>query len=108
MMMIALSLLPEQGCFFREPTSVDSWTPGPKPLCHRHPTGPHPSGLLWTPAERESTKTDVALARELAVDEVEPVLAPEALAVDDEERCAEHALFDRMLGVGLTLGRHLR
>src|ERR1700742_4169471 len=49
MMMIALSLLPMRGCFFREPTSVDSWTPGPKPLCHRHPTGPHPSGLLWTP-----------------------------------------------------------
>src|ERR1700759_1133957 len=31
--------------------SVDSWTPGPKPLCHRRPTGPHPSGLLWTPAQ---------------------------------------------------------
>ena len=31
-------------------------------------------------------------ARELAVDEVEPVLAPEALAVDHEERRAEHAL----------------
>src|SRR3954447_4932953 len=29
--------------------SVDSWTPGPKCRCHRHRTGPHPSGLLWTP-----------------------------------------------------------
>src|SRR5690348_16685201 len=29
--------------------SVDSWTPGAKPLSHRHPTGPVPSGLLWTP-----------------------------------------------------------
>src|ERR1700759_5784214 len=61
MVRIALRLLPEQGCFFREPTSVDSWTPGPKPLCHRHPTGPHPSGLLWTPATGESTKSNVAL-----------------------------------------------
>ena len=41
---------PEQACFFTGPRSVDSWTPGPKPLCHRHPTGPHPSGLWWTPA----------------------------------------------------------
>src|ERR1700759_1164117 len=44
--------------------SVDSWTPGPKSLCHRHPTGPHPSGLLWTPwtsAKGPSTKTNVAL-----------------------------------------------
>src|SRR6185437_14633243 len=29
--------------------SVDSWTPGLEPLCHRHPTGPLRSGLLWTP-----------------------------------------------------------
>src|SRR3954470_2483386 len=46
--------------------SLDSWTPGPKPLCHRHPTGPHPSGLLWTPwtpATREPTKSDFALGR---------------------------------------------
>src|SRR5580698_9811356 len=64
MMMIALRLPPEQGCFFRRPTSADSWTLGPKPLRHRHPTGPHPSGLLWTPwipAEGDSTKTNVAL-----------------------------------------------
>src|SRR5579872_5347331 len=40
---------------------VDSWTPGPKPLCYRHPTGPHPSGLLWTPAKGYSTKSNVAL-----------------------------------------------
>src|SRR6187551_368132 len=48
--------------------SVDSWTPGPKPLCHRHPTGPHPSGLLWTPwtpAKGASTKSKSALAAHL-------------------------------------------
>src|SRR6185437_16359544 len=42
----------------------DSWTPGPKPLCHRHPTGPHPSGLLWTPwtpDKGDSTNSDFAL-----------------------------------------------
>src|SRR4051794_38819658 len=27
---------------------VDS---GPKPLCHRYPTGPHLSGLAWTPVD---------------------------------------------------------
>src|SRR5215469_5092361 len=45
--------------------SVDSWTPGPKPLCHRHPTGPHPSGLGWTPAKGDSTKSGFALVRGL-------------------------------------------
>src|SRR5512143_2080003 len=53
MRMIVLRLLPlrglDRGVFPEEGESVDSWTPGPKPLCHRHPTGPHPSGLLWTP-----------------------------------------------------------
>ena len=47
---------------------MDSWTPGPKPLCHRHPTGPHPSGLLWTPwtpAKGDSMKNNFALARPL-------------------------------------------
>src|SRR5579883_2916595 len=39
----------DEGCFSVGTESVDSWTPGPKPLCHRHPTGPHPSGLQWTP-----------------------------------------------------------
>src|SRR5690348_4274026 len=50
--------------------SVDSWTPGPKPLCHRHPTGPHPSGLLrtpWTPAKGDSTESDFALAQAFEV-----------------------------------------
>ena len=44
--------------FFQGGMSVDSWTPGPKPLCHRHPTGPHLSGLLrtpWTPANGDPT-----------------------------------------------------
>src|SRR3954469_4072354 len=50
------------GFFFRGGgVSLDSWTPGPKPLCHRHPTGPHPSGLWWTPAKGDSTKRDCAL-----------------------------------------------
>src|SRR6185503_6629837 len=51
--------------FFQGGESVDSWTPGLKPLCHRHPTGPHPSGLLWTPwtpAKGSSTKSNFALA----------------------------------------------
>src|SRR6202012_4996042 len=39
-----------------------SWSPGPKPLCHRHPAYPHPSGLLWTLGKGGATKTDVALA----------------------------------------------
>src|SRR5579871_1621660 len=47
--------------FFRGGKSLDSWTPGPKPLCHRHPTGPHPNGLSWTPAEGSSTNSNVAL-----------------------------------------------
>src|ERR1700751_4299222 len=50
--------------FFQGGISVDSWTLGPKPLCHRHPTGPHSSGLLWTPwtpAKGDSTKTNSAL-----------------------------------------------
>src|ERR1700753_1683838 len=57
---------PEQGCFSWGGISVDSWTPGRKPLCHRHPTGPHPSGLLWTPwtpAKGSSTKSNFALDR---------------------------------------------
>src|SRR5215813_8372283 len=44
--------------------SVDSWTPGPKPLCHRHPTGPHPSGLWWTLVDSRKgcpTNSNVAL-----------------------------------------------
>src|SRR5579883_1217908 len=40
-------------CFLWGTESVDSWTLGPKPLCHRHPTGPHPSGLLWTPRGKD-------------------------------------------------------
>src|SRR6476661_6923958 len=55
--------------FFQGGVSVDSWTPGLKPLCHRHPTGPHPSGLLWTPANAASTKSNFAL----------PVFRPRAL-----------------------------
>src|SRR5690242_3206574 len=49
--------------------SVDSWTPGPKPLCHRHPTGPHPSGLLWTPwtPKGDSTKSNFALGLHLSL-----------------------------------------
>src|SRR3954464_9211832 len=38
--------------------SLDSWTPGPKPLCHRHPTGPHLSGLAWTPVDSRHGRFD--------------------------------------------------
>src|SRR5690348_13019866 len=51
--------------YFQGWLSVDSWTLGPKPLCHRHPTGPHPSGLLWTPAKGDSTKRNFALGLHL-------------------------------------------
>ena len=65
MMMIVLRLLslPDLNKVFFQGggVSVDSWTLGPKPLCHRHPTGPHPSGLLWTPAKGDPTKADFAL-----------------------------------------------
>src|SRR5690349_19672897 len=39
----------DEGCFSVGTESVDSWTPVPKPLCHRHRTGPRLSGLSWTP-----------------------------------------------------------
>src|SRR3569833_3867872 len=50
--------------FFRGWVLLESRRPGPKPLRHRHPAYPHPSGLLWTPwtpAKGASTKTNVAL-----------------------------------------------
>src|SRR5215813_11811570 len=47
--------------FFQGVKWRDSWTHGPKPMCYRHPTGPHPGGLLWTPAKGASTKTNFAL-----------------------------------------------
>src|SRR5262249_38987150 len=65
---------PEQSAFSGGVKLVDSWTPGPKPLCHRHPTGPHPSGLLWTPwtpARGDPTKSNFALARRHADGAVE-------------------------------------
>src|ERR1700756_1980535 len=60
---------PEQGVFSGGAEWLDSWTLGPKPLSHRHPTGPHPSGLLWTPwtpAKGESTKSNFALVARIA------------------------------------------
>src|SRR6476619_5362596 len=57
--------------FFQGGMSVDSWTLGPKPLCHRHPTGPHPSGLLWTPAKCDSTKSNFALVLRLPAPQLE-------------------------------------
>src|SRR5262245_41059645 len=51
--------------FFRGGVSPESWSPGLKPLCHRHPAYPHPSGVLWspwTPAKGDSTKGTFALA----------------------------------------------
>jgi hypothetical protein len=38
----------EKGVFGGGWVSLDSWTPGLKCPFHRHPTGPLPSGLLWT------------------------------------------------------------
>src|SRR6476659_6942755 len=77
----------ERGVFSGGGMSVDSWTLGPKPLCHRHPTGPHPSGLLWTPwtpAKGDSTKSSFALAATLAlVDEAEAVGVGGSRAADE-------------------------
>src|SRR5262249_53538990 len=56
---------PRIRCFFRGAGWLDSWTPGLKPLCHRHPAYPHPSGLLWTPwtpDKGDSTKRNCAPA----------------------------------------------
>src|SRR5690349_22261235 len=56
---------PDEGFSSGNRESVDSWTPGLKPLGHRYPTGPHPSGLPWTPwtpANGDSTRSDFALA----------------------------------------------
>src|SRR5512142_1838313 len=62
MMMIVLRLLSlpgrDRGVFHGAGESVDSWTPGPKPLCHRHPTGPHPSGLPWTLVDSRQGQCD--------------------------------------------------
>src|SRR5579871_1227923 len=54
---------PLNGVFFQGLKWRDSWTPGPKPLCHRHPTGPHPTGLTWTPAKSDSMKSNFALTQ---------------------------------------------
>src|SRR5579871_6903134 len=51
--------------FFQGEKPGDSWTPDPKPLWHRHPTGPHPSGLWWTPDKGCSTKSNFGLAADL-------------------------------------------
>src|SRR5690348_9922872 len=59
---------PEEGAFRLRSESVDSWTPGPKPLCHRHPTGPHLSGLPWTPWTLALLPA-FRLGRELAADQ---------------------------------------
>src|SRR5690242_20534766 len=75
---------PMRGVFQGGGGSVDWWTPGPKPLCHRHPTGPHPSGLLWTPwtpAKGDSTKRSrpaAGMRQDVAGDEARAVGAQEA------------------------------
>src|SRR6185437_16379554 len=83
--------------FFRGGISVDSWTLGPKPLCHRHPTGPHPSGLLWTPwtpAKGDSTKSNFAL-----VDQAN--LHVGARRIFDRRQAAAAGHARRDLGAGL-------
>src|SRR5690242_14016907 len=55
-----------EGVFSGGAVSPDSRTLAPKPLCHRHPTGPHPSGLSWTPAKGDPTNSNFALAPRLA------------------------------------------
>src|SRR6185437_4067402 len=83
----------------------DSWTPGPKRLCHRHPTGPHPSGLSWTPAKGDSTKSNFALVLRLGFDRheaVEPAPCLMLLAEDADRplQPADGVGVDHRRGVG--------
>src|SRR5262245_59415454 len=55
-----------EGVFSGGGVSLESWSPSAKPLCHRHPACPHPSGVLWTPAEGDSTKRNFALVNTCA------------------------------------------
>src|SRR5436190_16811414 len=104
--------LPNKVFFQGGGVSVDSWTPGPKPLCHRHPTGPQPSGLLWTPANDDSTKSDFALAPADAAAqeriaeraEMRPLLAVLAVTVAAGRRFVEVRL---RVANRLQLGGHL-
>src|SRR5690348_516245 len=84
---------PDEGFFSGDTESVDSWTPGPKSLCHRHPTGPHPSGLPWTPwtpangeatsnfalvGHAEGNRCDLSRSSCLPLEQLaEPALSPE-------------------------------
>src|ERR1700761_7060296 len=86
--------------------SVDSWTPGPKPLCHRHPTGPHPSGLLWTPwtpGEGNSTNSNFALALHPFLDTAVDRGVEHAGALVDQAGLAHHVLRRRH---GADAGEH--
>src|SRR5579883_3614583 len=76
----------DEGCFSVGTECVDSWTPGPKPFCHRHPTGPHPSGLLWTPAESFFDERQLRLGgRTVLVGTRHALLEPELAGLVDPQ-----------------------
>src|SRR3954470_24787888 len=85
------------GVFFRGGgVSLDSWTPGPKPLCHRHPTGPRPSGLAWTPVDSRHRRFDQERLR------ASRLLAPvDALALDLAQGCVPIGLAEFRMGAHL-------
>src|SRR5437868_9801470 len=111
MMMIVLRLLsllglksrlrPPNKVFFGRGggVSLDSWTPGPKPLCHRHPTGPHPSGLAWTPVDSrqgDPTRSDFALGRRIPVEALEQGDAVRPQDVEQQPACDQAAEMRRI------------
>src|SRR3954470_16371002 len=97
---------PPNPMFFRGGggVSLDSWTPSPKPLCHRHPTGPHPSGLGWTPVysrHGRPTRSSFALDRArlaLALAEVPGDHLLEALQLAALQELGPQRLADHRVG----------
>jgi hypothetical protein len=49
------------------PEGVDSRTPDPKRRCDRHRTGPHPSGIPWTPGGQVGPTVGVHCRRRLPI-----------------------------------------
>src|SRR5579871_1511200 len=108
--------------FFQGGKSLNSWTPGPKPLWHRHPTGPHPRRLWWTPAKGSSTKSNVALGcwkleierrgpdrhrQRIAGGKVRRQAGAVGLALERQHQAAAHAEHGVLLEVLVVVGEEL-
>src|SRR5690348_15900341 len=94
------SLRPLNEVFFQGGKCRDSWTPWLIPLCHRHPTGPRRSGLLWTPwtsAKGDSTKSNLALVTGRPLQPVEGA----------HDRIGEGGLDDIVVQQGVAQGGEL-